>query len=381
MKKHSYLRLASLALALVLALTLVPVSLLAKTVQPAWTVPSGYNAHDYNAIASFLEQESAAGVKNGEKLSSTYNPSDPGTWGVSHFTWTSGSSKRIQSIYTIYFDLVGSFDLSDCTSLESCLVYGNRIAALNVSGCTSLNTLYCYDNKLTELNVSTNTNLGYLNCSRNKLTALDVSHNTGLVILGCGNNNIETINVSSHTSLTSLNVSATKITSIDLSHNTRLDNLYCKDNALTELDLSHNSSLPLNSMAVVGDGKIGTELLNVANTFAAYAYPDEGAEFIGWYTPSGTLLSTDAVYTFYSSTSNKQLVAHFTEAPEPPVGLIGDVNFDGSVDVADALLVMRHAMGIITLTDEQLAVADLDGDGAITISDAIIIMRITMGIG
>ena len=60
--------------------------------------------------------------------------------------------------------------------------------------------------------------------------------------------------------------------------------------------------------------------------------------------------------------------------------LPGDVDMDGEVTISDALLAMRFAMGIITLTDLQQQIGDVDGDGEVTISDALLIMRASMGI-
>ena len=40
---------------------------------------------------------------------------------------------------------------------------------------------------------------------------------------------------------------------------------------------------------------------------------------------------------------------------------------------------MRHAMQIITLPDDVLYNADVDGNGSIEISDAILVMRMAMG--
>ena len=381
MHKNLLSRITAAALALLIALALVPdfvFTVRAETVEPCWTVPSGYNAHDYNALASFLEQTNGSGKKNGQWLSTTYNVNDPTTWGAHHFTFaTVSGQKRISQIdISNHNGIVGSLDLSDCTSLTTCAVYTNKISALNVSGCTALVTLYCYDNKLTELDVSTNTNLGYLSCGRNLLTSIDVSHNPNLIIFNCSYNALSSVDVSANTSLTVLGVSGTGITSLDISHNTQLCDLYCKDNPLTELDLSHNSQLYLNHIGVTGSGTIGTELIATGHTNCVYAVPEEGAEFLGWYNQNGTLLSTEAAYTFYSGTPTT-LIAHFTEAFS---GLLGDVDFDGDVDITDALLTMRYAMGIITFTPEQLAVADMDGNGSVNITDALLIMRTAMGL-
>lgn len=61
---------------------------------------------------------------------------------------------------------------------------------------------------------------------------------------------------------------------------------------------------------------------------------------------------------------------------EPPVGLMGDVDADGSVTAADALLVLKHAAKLETLTAEQLAVADMDENASYDASDALIILKI-----
>ncbi|MCH5278429.1 MAG: hypothetical protein J1E60_01420 [Christensenellaceae bacterium] len=58
----------------------------------------------------------------------------------------------------------------------------------------------------------------------------------------------------------------------------------------------------------------------------------------------------------------------------------GDVDGDGTVSVADALLVVRHAMQVIYLNGAQISVGDMDGDGVLTISDAVRILRISLGI-
>lgn len=56
--------------------------------------------------------------------------------------------------------------------------------------------------------------------------------------------------------------------------------------------------------------------------------------------------------------------------------IIGDVDGNGEVNMADAVIAARHAMGIITLSDEAFALADMDGDGFVTMLDAVLIMRL-----
>lgn len=54
---------------------------------------------------------------------------------------------------------------------------------------------------------------------------------------------------------------------------------------------------------------------------------------------------------------------------------LGDVNGDGYIDSADALLCLRASVGLITLTPEQEAAADVNHDGLIDAGDAILILR------
>ena len=58
----------------------------------------------------------------------------------------------------------------------------------------------------------------------------------------------------------------------------------------------------------------------------------------------------------------------------------GDISMSGSLEVADALLIMRYAVGLSELTPEQLALADVNGDGAVNTIDALILLRMVLGL-
>lgn len=64
-----------------------------------------------------------------------------------------------------------------------------------------------------------------------------------------------------------------------------------------------------------------------------------------------------------------------TKVNKDSTGVIGDVNFDGSVDIADALLISRYDAALTILSEEELAVADVNQDGAVDIADALMISR------
>lgn len=64
--------------------------------------------------------------------------------------------------------------------------------------------------------------------------------------------------------------------------------------------------------------------------------------------------------------------------PTPAPDHDGDVNGDGEITTVDALLVLRAALGISELSNEQASRADVNGDGNITTVDALIILRMTL---
>ena len=53
----------------------------------------------------------------------------------------------------------------------------------------------------------------------------------------------------------------------------------------------------------------------------------------------------------------------------------GDVNGDGEVTVADALMVLQHSVGKITLDESVLVNADVDGEEGIAVTDALAILQ------
>ena len=252
-------RIAALITAVLLLVCMMPLSSLADGTR--YPTPDGYNDNDYQKLVTFLELVDENGVKNGEKLSESYDPQDPTTWKGT--TWENG---RINKIYFNYEKCVGKLDVSDCTMLEllwcgdnqiteldvsNCTAlkelgcFYNQLTELDVSGCTALTKLICDSNQLTELDVSNNTALEWLNCDNNQLTELDVSNNTALERLCCYGNQLTELDVSKNTALTDLDCGSNQLTELDVSKNTALMGLSCDSNQLTELDVSNNTALEI----------------------------------------------------------------------------------------------------------------------------------------
>ena len=57
----------------------------------------------------------------------------------------------------------------------------------------------------------------------------------------------------------------------------------------------------------------------------------------------------------------------------------GDIDGNGAVEIADALLALRYAMGVLELTQEQIAAGDVNGNGVCSLTDAILIARFASG--
>ena len=53
----------------------------------------------------------------------------------------------------------------------------------------------------------------------------------------------------------------------------------------------------------------------------------------------------------------------------------GDVNFDGKITVADAVMIQKHIANIIQLSDEEFAAADVDENNKLTVADAVMIQK------
>ena len=71
--------------------------------------------------------------------------------------------------------------------------------------------------------------------------------------------------------------------------------------------------------------------------------------------------------------------AQEVSAADAPIYIKGDINLDGNITASDAFIVLRAAVGAVTLTSEEFSIADLNGDRSITSSDALQLLRRAVG--
>lgn len=76
------------------------------------------------------------------------------------------------------------------------------------------------------------------------------------------------------------------------------------------------------------------------------------------------------------SDNTNACIKAFTVPPLDP----GDIDGSGSVNVSDAILVLRRIVGLTELNPEQLKAADVDGSSGINVLDAILILRHIVGL-
>lgn len=61
--------------------------------------------------------------------------------------------------------------------------------------------------------------------------------------------------------------------------------------------------------------------------------------------------------------------------------LLGDINGDEKINLADAVLALKHSLKLVNLTDNDFLAADVDGDGNVQLKDAIILQKYSLGFG
>ena len=428
--KRKLKALAAVLLVLVMLGSAMPMQLAAEAMTPLTTryaTPHGYNDHDYQKMVAFFEQTDENGVRNGEKLSEDYDPTDPETWweydgdycrGSIEWTTVAGEYRLYEIFfggignYALPLELVGFLDVSGCTALTDvrCNSWGDiQLTGLDVSGCAALEVLDCDGNELTELDVSTNTGLVWLYCRRNQLTELDISANTELRRLYCSGNQLTELDVSMNTELESLSCFENQLTELDVSGCAALEALECYGNELTELDISECAALEeldcdYNHMTELDvsantelrrlwcSGNQLTELDVSANTELESLSCSENhlTELDLSNNPRINIDTISAEGSGFIEVStvwdeNDDICYYIKAASVPGNSFCGWYAVDGTLLSTNVEINRNDFDGVNDFIAKFTAstpggVGDVDGDGAVRVSDAVLIMRYALGL-
>ena len=411
---------AAILLVLIMFISAMPMQLAAEAMTPPTTryaTPDGYNDHDYQKMVAFFEQTDENGVRNGEKLSEDYDPTDPGTWWEADGSeigveWTVDDDEyRICEIRigSSSLGMMGNLDVSGCTGLDRLDCSENQLTEINVSGCTALTDIDCSNNKLTELNVSTNTELYTLRCYGNQLTELDVSENTWLYELYCFGNELVRIDISGCIDLDGLDCSENQLTELDLSGNTYLRWLDCSGNRITELDLTANSELEalrcsenqLTAIDVSANTSLtelncsGNQLteLDLSENTSVYRLECEN-NYITFLDLTNNPIAIKTVSAegpgfigVKTVIHGEYLVPAISAVPAPGSTFCGWYATDGTLISTEAELVIDreecyYPYNFIARFTASTpgGIGDVDGDGVVRVSDAVLIMRCALGL-
>ena len=199
----------------------------------------------------------------------------------------------------------------DCSGLDIASLEG-------VNFFTSLTSLICSNNKLTALNTNSLINLVTLICDKNQIARLDISRNTKLVKLDCSQNELTSLVIGSNKELKELICNDNYIGSLSLNDLAKLETLLCQNNNLTRI-LFVNNNLALKTLncknnpflvqITMREGQTIENLLKDDSVRIRYV----GAEELGIDIPDNNF--------------REYLLDNF------------DVNKDGEISVAEALLV------------------------------------------
>ena len=95
----------------------------------------------------------------------------------------------------------------------------------------------------------------------------------------------------------------------------------------------------------------------------------------------GTLIGSIRVIAISPNAGSSAPVPPDYVVPAPPSdGILGDSDGSGLVNMVDAILALRHAMGVEFLSADAIVRADVDGSGSVTMADTVAIMRLALGI-
>ena len=276
---------------------------------------------------------------------------------------------------------LSSFNTSNVTNMNSMFFDCACLTSLDLSSfdtrnVTNMESMFCECSDLMNLNVSSFntsnvTSMGNMFGGCGSLTSLDVSSfnteattNMSYMFAGC-------------TNLTTLDVS-----SLNTASATNMSTMFSACSSLTSLDLSGFNTAAATNMSYMFSGCTNLKTIYVGDswttanvTTSSYMFRNCSTNLKGG---QGTTWSdTNPVDKTYAhidgGTSNP---GYFSEKP---AFILGDVNGDGQITIADVTALVNIILGKDTAGQYNHSAADVNGDGQITIADVTALVNIILG--
>lgn len=94
----------------------------------------------------------------------------------------------------------------------------------------------------------------------------------------------------------------------------------------------------------------------------------------------GTPLPLTTYFYVATAVDTDALESGYSNEVEYLYACLGDVNMDGVVDIADAVAISQHIVGLIPLTGPALKAADVNQDDLVDVADVVKIQRYIVGL-
>ena len=251
------------------------------------------------------------------------------------------------------------------TALKELAVGRNNLTFLDLSSNKALERLNCSSNRLTDLVLYENAALKYLDCQYNQLRELYVACCPALAELNCNNNQLTSLGLN-------IGDQTTNITNLDCSNNNlkRIEGMMLNPSYSQYTIICHNNPITSEGM----DELIGALFTLGTNQQGTLRIYDET------YTGVGAFCTSDHVA---AATSKGWKVQCF----DPETGLwkdfsgfpsiiIGDLDGDEDMDIADANIITDFLLGKPTPETFNIIAADVNTDTKVSIADVTAIIDI-----
>ena len=112
------------------------------------------------------------------------------------------------------------------------------------------------------------------------------------------------------------------------------------------------------------------------DTYDLYYMPNDGSPY-----PRDFIIDQDGVIQYANNEIDTDWMILIIEDLLNNSNLVmGDVNFNGSIDVSDIVLIVNIILGTgNNISDNALTVADLNQDGTVNVADIILVVNIILG--